>query len=269
MEAIVCSLKDERGLRAAMKGVDTVYHLAGVEARGSRADLLGVDIQGTQAVAQAAAAAGVKRIFYLSHLGADRASAFPLLKAKAIAENYIRQCGVDYTVLRSAVIFGPNDGFTTAIAALLHALPSIFLLPGDGSSVMQPLWIEDLVTCLTWALDDPSTCNQTYEVGGTEYLTFRQVTETVMNVLGMRKYLVSFPPVYLRILAVLMEHTFAHFPLTVFWLDYLAANRTCSLDTIPRVFNLMPARFSQRLDYLQDQNWRKVLLRYLAVRQTH
>ncbi len=59
MEVAVSSLRDERGLRAAMKGVDVVYHLAGVEGRGSRANLMEVDILGTQAVACAASELGV------------------------------------------------------------------------------------------------------------------------------------------------------------------------------------------------------------------
>jgi len=51
-----------------------------------------------------------------------------------------------------------------------------------------------------------------------------------------------------------------HHPVSVYWLDYLSTNRTCALDTLPRVFNLLPSRFSQRLDYLVDRNWRRELL---------
>src|SRR5512146_390907 len=113
VEVAVCGLRDERGLRAAMKGVDTIYHLAGAERRGGRGDLLTVDIQGTQAISRAAADAGVKRLVYISHLGADRASAYPVLKAKAIAESHIRQSGVPFTIFRSAIAFGPGDEFST------------------------------------------------------------------------------------------------------------------------------------------------------------
>ncbi|MDD5370603.1 MAG: NmrA family NAD(P)-binding protein [Anaerolineaceae bacterium] len=250
VEVAVCSLKDERGLRAAMKGVQVVYHLAGAESQGSRADLLSVDIQGTQAMVRAAADAHVQRLFYLSHLGADRASAFPVLKAKAIAENFLRQSGIDTTILRSAVVFGQGDHFTTALAKTLHALPGLFLMPGDGLNMVQPLWVEDLATCLTWAVEDEATRNRTYSVGGSEYLTLRQVVETIEQVSGLQRNIIPFSPAYLRGLTVLLEHLVNHFPLSVFWLDYFAANRTCPMDTLPRVFGLIPAKFSQRLDYL-------------------
>ncbi len=267
VEVAVSSLADERGLRAAMVGVDTVYHLVGGEWKGTRASLMDIDILGTRAVAQAAAEAGVRRFFYVSHLGADRASAYPVFKAKAIAEEHIRRSGVNYTILRSAIVYGQNDGFTTGMARILHSLPFVFLLPGDGSSLLQPLWVEDLVACLVWALEDTASINQVVEVGGPEFLTFRQVVEQVMAAAGVRRALRPVRPPYLRALTVLLEHMLPGMPISAYWLDYLAANRTCALDTLPRLFNLMPARLSQRLGYLQGRNWRISLTR--ALRHRH
>lgn len=267
VEAAVSNLTDERGLRAAMVNVDTVFHLAGVEQRGAYASLLGVDIQGTRAVAQAAADAGVERLFFLSHLGADRASAYPVFKAKAIAEDFIRRSGIDYTILRSALVYGPNDGFTTGLASIINALPYVFLVPGEGRSLIQPLWVEDLVTCMTWALEDEGTRNQMYELGGPEYFTFLQVLDIVMQALGVNRRLVMVRPAYLRGLTVVFESIFPSFPVSVYWLDYLATNRTCALDAVPRAFNLMPARMAYRLDYLRGEDWRRVLLRRLLRRR--
>jgi len=266
IEVAVSSLKDERGLRAAMKGVDVVYHLAGVEGRGNRANLMEVDIQGTQAVVQAAKDAGVNRILFISHLGSDRASAFPVFKAKAIAENFIRQSQIDYTIFRSAITFGINDHFTTGLGTLLHAFPGIFLIPGDGSTLIQPIWIEDLVTCMAWALDDSMTRNQIFNIGGPEYLSFRSVVENIMEVIGIQRWLIPIPIAYLRSLTVFMEQIFPTFPVSVFWVDYLATNRTCALDTIPRTFGLMPNRFAQRLDYLKSQTWQRNIWKLLIKR---
>jgi uncharacterized protein YbjT (DUF2867 family) len=252
VEAVICGLKDERGLRAAMKGVDVIFHLAGAERKGTQADLMGVDIEGTRTIANIAADTNVKRFFYLSHLGAGRASAYPVLKSNAIAESYIIQSGVPYTIFRSAVIYGPNDQFTTELARLLKMSPGVFLMPGDGKSLLQPLWIEDLVTCLTLSLDDPSTISQTYSIGGPEYLTFQQVTQSILAAIHTRRWIVSLSPAYLRILTVYLEHSIRNFPLSIFWQDYLAADRTCELNTVPRLFGLMPVRFKRQLDYLNS-----------------
>ncbi|NLG71697.1 MAG: NAD(P)H-binding protein [Chloroflexi bacterium] len=266
VDVAVTALNDERGLRAAMVGVDTVYHLASGEWKGARASLMEIDIQGTQAVVRAAQDAGVERIFYISHLGADRASAYPVLKVKAIAEEYIRRSGLDYTILRSAILFGPGDGLTTGLARIMQAVPFGLLTPGDGSVLLQPLWVEDLVTCLVWALDDPDTRNRTFEVGGPEYLTFSQVASLVMQATGRHRRLIGIRPPYLRALTVFLEFIFPNLPVSVYWLDYLAVNRTCALDTIPRVFNLMPSRMSQRLAYLQDRSLQGSLVRSLFQR---
>lgn len=255
VDTAICNLTDFDGMRAALVGVDTVYHLAGSESQGVRGDLLRTDIQGTQILCQAAAEAGVKRIFYISHIGADRAAAYPLMKAKAIAEEYIRRCGIDYTILRTSAVFGPGDHFTIGLARLLNDFPFFFFVPGEGESLLQPLWVEDLATCLVWALDLPNTINQVIAIGGPEFLTFKQVLEQVMQATGIQRRLWNIHPGWLRWITVLLEHNFPRFPTTIYWLDYLATNRSSALDTIPRLFNLAPSRLSHRLDYLRGRSW--------------
>jgi uncharacterized protein YbjT (DUF2867 family) len=265
VEVAVASLNDVRGLRAAMRDVDAIYHLAGGEGEGGRANLQEVDIDGTRNLTEAAADARVERIFYLSHLGADRAAGFPVLKAKGIAEEYIRKSGVPYTILRGSILFGPEDEFTNGLAMLLAAAPGFVPLPSKGETLIQPLWVEDLVTCLVWALDNPETVNQTYDIGGSEYITLRQVVKTVMEITHQPRLLVNWPTQSMRALTILMEFIFPRFPTSIFWLDYMAVNRTCPVDTIPRIFGLMPARFISRLDYLRGGRWTQRLLRTMFV----
>jgi uncharacterized protein YbjT (DUF2867 family) len=267
VDVAVSSLGDERGLRAALVGIKTVYHLAGGEWSGPSASLMNIDIQGTRAVVQAAEDAGTERIFFISHLGADRASAFPVLKAKAIAEEFIRRSKLDYTILRTAIVFGPNDGLTTGLARILGVLPYFFLMPGDGGVLLQPLWVEDLVTCLVWAMEDIKSKRTTFEVGGPEYLSFQQIVELVMQETGIMRRLVGISPPYLRIITVFLESMFPNLPVSVYWLDYMAVNRTTSIATIPRVFKLLPSKMSKRLAYLRDENWRASLVQTLFERK--
>jgi NADH dehydrogenase len=263
LDVTVSSLSDESGLRASMVGVDTVYHLIGGEWKGPQASLLNIDIQGTQAILKASKEASVKRFIYISHLGAERASAYPVLKAKAIAEEFIRQSGLKYTIFRTAIVYGPNDGLTTGIARITSSIPFLFIIPGDGEVLLQPIWVEDLTTCLTWILDYPETANQTFEIGGPEYLQFRKIVDLVCKEIGIRRSIINMRPPYLRAITVFLESVFPNIPVSVYWLDYLASNRTCTLDTLPRVFNLMPSRFSHRLSYLKNQPWRVSLIRSL------
>jgi NADH dehydrogenase len=255
VEIAVSSLDDTRGLRSAMRGVDAVYHLIGDEGRGWRADLRRVDVQGTKNLADAAADAGIRRFFYVSHLGADRASAFPVMKAKGIAEEHIRQSGVPYTILRASLIFGPEDNFTTNLARLIRVTPFVLPLPNHGKALLQPLWVEDLVACLLWSLEDPATANQVYEIGGGEFFSLRQIVEIILEKMGKKRILVSVPMPWMRAATVVLEHLLPRYPLSTFWLDYLAVDRVCEVSTLPQVFNLMPSRFSQRIDYLAQKSW--------------
>jgi NADH dehydrogenase len=269
VEVAVSNLMDKRSIRSAMMDVDIVYHLAGVEWHGADASLMDVDILGTQTVSQVAAEAGVKRFFYLSHLGADRASAYPVLKAKAIAEENIRRSGVAHTIFRTALVYGLNDHFTSGLARLLNALPYFFFIPEEGNTLLQPIWVEDLATCLVWALDNDLTINQTYSIGGPEYLTFNHIVESILEQIKLRRRLVHMFPPYLRGLTVLFESMFPGLPVSVYWLDYLATNRTCSIDVMTRVFNILPARFDHTLDHLKDSNWRTSLWRTIFRRSRH
>jgi len=255
VEVAVVSLNDERAVRAALRGVDQIYHLSSAGSEGRRGDLLKTDIEATRTLAQVAASAGIERLVFLSHIGADRASAFPIQKSKGIAEEHIRKSGVPYTIIRSSVVFGPEDRFTNNLSRLLRTIPGFFPIPSDGRTLLQPLWVEDLVTCLLWALQNPEMVNQTYEIGGGEYFTLRQVLEKLMDVTHTRRLLVPLPPPWMRALLVMLDASIPNFNVSTYWLDYVAVNRTCPVDNMPRIFGLMPARFGYRLDYLARKPW--------------
>lgn len=249
IDVAVCDLGDERALAAALRGVTHVVHLIGAERESSRASFERVDVRATRALAEAAAKAKVQRFVYLSHLGADRASAFPLLKAKGIAEALIMNSGVPYTIIRSAVAYGPGDQFVTGLATLLRRTPGIFLMPGDGSMLLQPIWIGDLVEALDIALTYPPLENQVVSIGGPEYLSLRQMVDVLMTALHLKRWIIHMPLGNLKILALILDQ-WRGFPMPIYWLDYLSTDRTTSLENLPRIFGIIPARFHQQIGFL-------------------
>jgi uncharacterized protein YbjT (DUF2867 family) len=251
VEAAVCSLRDATGLQAAMRDVDILFHLAGTERLSSRARLNDIDVQGTETLMNAAVRAGVEKVFFLSHLGADRFSAYPLLRAKGMAEQYIIQSGIPSTIFRTAPVYGPGDQFTCSIAQLIRISPGIFLLPGNGGAVLQPLWVDDLISCLMIALDNPQINQQVYSIGGVDFLSFRRIVEIVMETIGIKRRMVSLSPPHIRMAGLFIE-LFGRFPISTLWLDTLATDRTTQLDTLPRVFGILPARFHTQLEYLKS-----------------
>ncbi len=253
----VSSSDDERGLRAALKDVDVVYHLAGVERIGAREGLFQKEVKELELLVKVSSELGVKRFFYLSHLGADRASAFGMMKAKGIAEHHLMQSGLNYTIIRTSLVYGAGDAFTQSLASLIRFSPLLVLLPGDGKMLTQPLWVNDLVTSLIWALDLKQTENSVLSIGGPEHLSFLEVMESIAKVIRKKPKFISFNPVQLGLLTQILQGIIKNFPTNTFWIDYLAENRVCSLDSMPRHFGINPARFSQSIDYLMKGKSKK------------
>jgi uncharacterized protein YbjT (DUF2867 family) len=266
VEVALSSLADERGLRAALVGMDAIIHLAGGEGEGSRADLAQSDAGGTLQLAESAEAAGVRRMIFLSHLGADRASAYPVLRAKAEAEEAIRNSRVPHTIVRSAIVFGEDDHWTTSIAMTLALSPGLYFVPGDGRTSLQPLHVDDLAVAILWSLEEPALVGRTYEIGGPEYLTWREVVTLVMQRARVPRVLVGISPPLLRAWVRFGEIILPRPPFTPFLLDYLAASRTASLETLPRAFGLQPARMESRLGYLERGGWGRSWFRRQIVR---
>jgi NADH dehydrogenase len=165
VDAALTSLADRRGVRAALVGVSSIVHVGPALNPGSGGDARQADVEGTRNLAEAALEAGVRHVIYLSHLGADRTSAYPLQRAKAEAEEHLRASGIPHTILRTSVIYGPGDHFTTGLAKVLAISPIVSLVPGGGETRLQPLWVEDLATCITWMLDDLEGLSDLYESG--------------------------------------------------------------------------------------------------------
>ena len=260
VEAAISSLNDKRGVRAAMVGVKSVVHLAGAERGGLEAELRAVDVEGTRVLVEAARQAGANRLIFVSHLGAEPSSAYPALRAKALAEDAIRKSDLPYTIIRSSLLYGEGDRFTTSLAMLLGISPGIFPIPGDGKTAIQPVWVDDLATCVAWSLEEESMVGKTYDVGGPEFLTLRQVIEMVVQETGIRRWLVDASPLYMRGITWLFQRILPNPPLTTFWFDYFASSRTASLDALPTIFGLKPSMMIDQLRYLGDRNWTKEFL---------
>ncbi len=252
MEVAVTSLKDRRGLRSALQRVRTIIHLAGGEWE-PQADLKHTDIEGTANLIEAAKEAGVEHFIFLSHLGATTDSAFKVMQAKGLAEEIIRRSGVPFTIIRSAIVFGPNDHFTVPLARLIRSVPFVFPVPAIRT-VIQPLWVEDLAACLTWTTSMPQLKDQTIEIGGGEYFSVAEVLEIMFEVMHLHRRLAHLPLPALRWLLMALGRS-PRFPFSSFFLDYISVNRTCPVENITRIYGLMPARFAYRLEYLARPSW--------------
>ena len=107
--------------------------------------------QGAMHVAQASAMAGVRRLVHISGIGADPGSESSYVRARAVGERLVREAFPPVTILRSSVMFGPEDSFFNTLAALARVMP-ILPLFGRGDVKLQPAYVGDVAEAVARAL---------------------------------------------------------------------------------------------------------------------
>ncbi|MDQ2682221.1 MAG: NAD(P)H-binding protein, partial [Chloroflexota bacterium] len=156
---------DPASLVLAMQQIDTVIHLVAIieESGGKTFDR--IIREGTENVVAAAQEAGARRFINMSAIGARPDPAYPYLNAKWGAEEAVRGSGLDWTIFRPSVIYGPGDGFINVLANLIRKAPLIPVV-GSGRSLFHPVAVGEVAEAFSRAVDDPATAGQTFELGG-------------------------------------------------------------------------------------------------------
>jgi uncharacterized protein YbjT (DUF2867 family) len=260
------TMGDLAALRAAMQDVTAVVHMtAWMDLDGGGA--LRTHAESTSNLIEAAQEAGVRRLVYLSGLGADRMSAYPTFGALGEAEVLLRESGLEVTILQPAVTYGPEDTFTNVLAMLAKAIPYVFPVPDAGLSRFQPLWILDLVTCIVETLGRDDLIGQTIPLGGPEHFTFEQMVMQVLGAAGVSRRLMHVRTPLLCPVILMADALLPRNPTPRWWLDLLSVGSATDLVAVPRHFYFQPRRFAESLDYLgQSRAWRRDLARFILHR---
>ena len=199
------SVQDPASLAAAMDSVDAVVHLVGIiRERPPSATFAGVNHAGTRNVAEAAKAAGVKHIVYVSALGARDDARFPYARSKWLGEQEVIGSGVPFTILRPSILFGEGDEFFNTLAALVKMLP-IVPVAGSGANRFQPIAADDVARCVSTAVLQESYYNRVVEMGGPYQYTYRELLGVVAATLRVRRLRVHVPITCMRAMAAVME----------------------------------------------------------------
>lgn len=218
-------------LAPAFEGATAVIHTVAIAIEKGGRTYEEVNYQGTVNVVEAARAAGVRRFINLSQLGADSKLPYRFLASKGKAQEYVAASDLDWTAFRPSVIWGPEDEFANTFARLVPFSPIIFPIV-DRHAKFQPVWVEDVVTCIVKALDDPETIGKEYEIGGPEVLTLEEIERRTLQAVGARRLLVPFPRPLLEFVVMLMEILLPAPPVTRSLLELLAVNNVTTNNAI-------------------------------------
>jgi NADH dehydrogenase len=194
-------LSDPPSFRNALRGVDTVVHLAASirdQPHGSIEELNGI---ATWRMVEAAERAGVERFVFFSALGASTHNRTRFLRAKALAEEAVRASSIAHTIFAPSIIYAPGDPYMTLLARL--ALLPVMPLSGAGRAQYQPIWAEDVADATMAALAAATDGGERYELAGPQTLSHQEIVELALRAQHRHRRIVHVPtPIVSRTLRV-------------------------------------------------------------------
>jgi uncharacterized protein YbjT (DUF2867 family) len=190
VHTVQANLRYPASVEAAVRDSDVVINLVGILAEGGAQSFDAVQAKGAETVAKAAAAVGA-RMVHVSAIGADADSPSRYAKAKAAGEAAVLAAVPSATIFRPSVVFGPEDQFTNRFAALARMSPVMPLIGGETK--MQPVYVGDVATAIADAVDGKAKAGATYELGGPEVLTMREIIEAILEITDRKPMLVPLP----------------------------------------------------------------------------
>ena len=184
-------LANPASFRNAMRGVDTVVHLAAAIRDQPHGSIEELNAMATLRLVRAAERAGAKRFIFMSAIGASLHSPARFFRAKALAEQAVADAGeIETTVFAPSIIYAPDDPWIGLLERFSH-LP-VMPVSGPGDAVYQPIWAEDVADCLVAAIGSGNG-KPRYELAGPDALSYDAIVKTAARAFGRRRRLLHVP----------------------------------------------------------------------------
>jgi uncharacterized protein YbjT (DUF2867 family) len=248
VDVVEADLTQPQSLGPAVAGVEAIIHAAAITANLKEPYSGAYDAinrGGTENLVVAARAAGVTRMVVMSGLGTKPAPKGTYMATRWGLEEAVRNSGIPYVILQPSVLFGDGAEFIAALSRLARVSPVLPLL-GGGNVRFQPLWVEDLVSCLVASLRSDAPISSAIPLGGSEYATFKEVLQTICAAMSIRRLMVPLPLTIARVQATVMA-ILPNPPLTPATLELFSFDNSTDLDAVDRHFGFHPRGFREHL----------------------
>jgi NADH dehydrogenase len=190
-------------LAAACDGAFAVINLTGILYGSGAQSFDAIHVFGAEASAKAAKEAKARLYIQVSAIGADAASASAYGRSKAEGESRARAAFPGAIIIRPSIVFGPEDGFFNKFAGLARLSPALPLI-GGGATKFQPVFVGDIAEAVARLVDAGEADGRTYELGGPEVLSFKQLMQFTLETIGRKRLLVPLPWVVARIQGMIL-----------------------------------------------------------------
>lgn len=229
---------------------DTIIHLASIRRETPQNTFDDTHVLGAQNIVSAAKECKVQRLITVTSMGSETRSPYPFLRSMGKVEEIVRGSGLNWTVMKSAAVYGPGDWLTSWLAGIAHSAP-MAPLPHRGETRLQPIWVGDLAACVIRCLDTRSTYRQMLTVGGPQSLTLADIAQLTFQAARKPRRIVRVPSAFTRQLARFLARFRG--ALDEAELEALSYNRTTEVGGVHRVFGFAPAKMPGKLDWLSPE----------------
>ena len=198
IQIVQANIRDDASVAAALEGADAAINAVGILFESGKQKFATVQAQGGVRVAKAAAAQNIQHFVHISAIGADAQSASLYAQSKAAAEQGVIDALPSAHILRPSIVVGPEDDFFNRFAGLALVAPALPLI-GGGTTRYQPVSVFDVAAAVEASLT--GALAGTYELGGPDVLSFKQLMELLLAEIGRNRLLVPMPFAMARVIA--------------------------------------------------------------------
>jgi NADH dehydrogenase len=216
-------IRHPKSVAAALVGADAAVNAVGILTEGSSGAFQAIHIDGSANIAKACAAAGVKSLVQISALGASKDSTSSYARSKAEGETAVLAAFPSAVILRPSLVFGMDDDFFNRFAAMTLVLPILPVftrdgpkitfndgvlnvdLFGSGGPVFQPVWVGDVADAVVRTLGDSACAGKTYELGGAQRYSFKELLELILKETHRCSLLVPMPMWVAKLIAPVLK----------------------------------------------------------------
>src|SRR5262249_19360077 len=203
IHAVQANVRHPASVDAAARDADVVVNLTGILFERGRQRFQAVQAFGAEACALAASAYGA-RMVHVSAIGADEQSPSLYARTKAMGEKLALAAMPEATILRPSIMFGPEDDFFNRFAAIARLSPALPLI-GGGHTRFQPVFVADVAEAVTAAVEGRTRPGATYELGGPEVKSFKQLMQYLLAAIDRRRLLVPIPFAIAKLQASILQ----------------------------------------------------------------
>jgi len=244
VEVVIADTTRPETLPPALEGVETIIHCAFITADrkpGPGVNYYETNTTGTRNLIAAAKSAKAIRIVELGGLGTQPGRSGSYMETRYLADEAIKQSGLAWSILGPSIQFGKGAAFFSGLADLIKSVPLVTPVVGSGNQRFQPIWVEDVVTCILKMAQEPWTYDgKVVEVGGPEIYTYNEMLDMLMEALGKRRIKAPGPMPIAKLAATAMTALLAKPPITPAAIELFEFKNTATLDSVPYHFGFQP-----------------------------